>query len=129
MKHFIAFMTVLLLFSLLAACQEEQRSNAPLTDAQKLNLKLVNQDNVASYGAPPMIPAEHPIEIGEDLKQSENGGPICLDCHYNPDEEDVPQTLHPKRHNCIQCHIPAAAETAAADDFKVVNNFKKQIPK
>ncbi len=129
MKHLIAFMTILFLFSSLIACQGEEKSNAPLTDAQKLNLELVNQENVASFGAPPLIPADHPIEIGEDLLQSENGGPICLDCHYNPDEEDAPQTLHPKRHNCIQCHIPAAEETATADDFKVVNEFKKHIPK
>ena len=129
MKHIIAFMTLILLLTFLIACQEEERSNAPLTDAQKLNLELVTQANVASFGAPPLIPVDHPIEIGEDVLQTENGGSICLDCHYNPDEEDTPQTLHPKRHNCIQCHIPAAEETATAEDFKVVNEFKKHVPK
>ncbi len=39
MKHFIAFMSVLLLFTFLIACQGEEKSNAPLTEDQKLNLK------------------------------------------------------------------------------------------
>lgn len=129
MKHLIMFMTLLLLASFLVACQAEERSDAPLTDEQKLNLELVNQENVRVFGAPPLIPVDHPYEIGEDLKESENGGPVCLDCHYNEDEEDTPQTLHPKRHNCIQCHIPAVEETATADDFKVANDFEKHIPK
>ncbi len=128
MKHFIAFMTVLLLFAFLIACQGEQKNNAPLSDQQKLNLELVNQDNVAIYGTPPLIPEDHPIEIGEDFKETENGGSACLDCHANP-EEEAPQMRHPKRHNCIQCHIPAAAETATGDDFKVDNDFKKHVPK
>ncbi len=128
MKHFIAFMSVLLLLSMLIACQGEEKSNAPLTDEQKLNLELVTHDNVASFGAPPLIPAEHPIVIGDDVIASENGGEICLECHYNKDEVDVPQTLHPERHVCMQCHIPAAEETAEGDDFKVDNYFIKHVP-
>ncbi len=129
MKHIIVFMTLILLLTLMNACHGEQKSNDPLTEEQKLNLELVNQENVTIFGAPPLIPVDHPFEIGEDLLESENGGPICLDCHYSEDEEEAPQTLHPKRHNCIQCHIPAAEETATAEDFKVVNEFKKHVPK
>lgn len=129
MKNVAIPIALLLLVVMLIACQVEERSNAPLTDEQKLNLELVSKDNVALYGSPPLIPTEHPIEIGEDFKETENGGEACLECHNNKDEEDAPQTLHPDRHSCTQCHIPASEESATTEDFKVANSFEKHIPK
>jgi len=121
--------TVLLLMVTLIACQAvDERSAAPLTDEQKLNLELATQANVSSFGAPPLIPEDHPVVIGEDYNETEIGGELCLDCHDSADEEDTPQTLHPERRSCLQCHIVTAEESATADDFKVDNDFIKQIP-
>ena len=117
---------VMFLF-LLAACKEEpKKKNEPLTAKDSLNLKLVKNDNVALLGSPPMIPKDHPVEIGDDISLHQNGGQDCLDCHDDPEEEDAPQTLHPERHNCLQCHIPERDDIASEEDFKVDNVFKKE---
>jgi len=112
-------------------CEQHVRvSDKPLTAADSLNMKLVSHQNVASFGAPPMIPAEHPVVIGEDVEKSKNGGEACLECHSNTDMVDeVVQTQHPERNNCMQCHIPMAEESATAQDFRVENVFEKYQPK
>ena len=109
----------------LVACQ--QGVDTDLTEEQLLNVELASAENVAVYGSPPMIPADHPIVMNEDYSGFENGGNGCLECH-NSEDEDVPQTLHPDRHNCVQCHIEVTDETATADDFKVENDFEKYVP-
>ncbi len=122
--YFTLIVALLLLFS---ACEEKQKkSNEPLTAKDSLNLQLVKNDNVALLGSPPMIPKDHPVEIGDDIALHQNGGKDCLDCHNDPEEEDAPQTLHPERYNCLQCHIPDRNDIASEDDFKVDNVFKKE---
>ena len=123
MRALFLVLTVLLL---VVAC--EQEASGPLTEDQELNLRLAEAENVKSFGAPPMIPSGHSFEIGNDVAESENGGDVCLECHYADGEEDAPQTLHPERHNCLQCHIPDADETATEEDFKVENTFEKFVP-
>jgi len=123
MKQAIGLLILLLLFF---AC--EQKSNVALTDEQELNMQLAEQDNVASFGAPPMIPVDHPVEIGEDVSLYQNGGEDCLECHADDGDEDAPQTLHPERNNCLQCHIPQSDESATEKDFKVENAYIKHIP-
>ena len=121
-----AMILLLLLLVLVVGC--EQKSNKPLTEAQLAALDEAKQPNVALLGAPPMIPEDHPFDITEDISSFENGGQACLDCHDNKDEEDAPQTKHPERHNCLQCHIPITDETATDQDFSVENTFEKYVP-
>jgi len=119
-----------ILFVLIGCEQNVKVSDKPLTAADSLNLKLVTQAQVASFGAPPMIPQDHPVVIGEDINPSQNGGESCLECHHNSDmADDVTQTKHPERNNCLQCHIPVKEETATANDFQVDNTFQKYEPK
>ncbi len=119
MKKIILLLTVILL----ASCAKN--SDEKLTAQDSLKLKMVKQENVSLYGAPPLIPADHPVEVGEDVALHENGGEACLECHNSPDEEDAPQTLHPERNNCLQCHIPATDNPAEGDELSVENVFKK----
>ncbi len=115
------------LLLLVVAC--EQKSNEPLTEEQMLNLEQVTSENVSIYGAPPLIPLDHPVEIGEDVNQFENGGETCLECHNDVENDEAPQTGHPERNNCLQCHVTALDDDATMDDFKVENTFEKHIPK
>ncbi|UCH84111.1 MAG: hypothetical protein JSW50_00015 [Candidatus Latescibacterota bacterium] len=122
---------ILFLVVVLVGCQsggEPVGDTTALSENDQKNLELVAQDNVAYFGAPPLIPAEHSYVIGEDVMHHENGGPVCLDCHGSGDEEDAPQTRHPERHNCLQCHVPQAEETAGEKDFKMDNSFAKYQP-
>jgi nitrate reductase cytochrome c-type subunit len=112
---------------LVAGCQSGVKTTDLTEDDQK-KLKLVAQENVASFGAPPMVPAEHKFEIGSDIYSYENGGESCLDCHEDDSDEDVPQTSHPERHNCLQCHLPQRDDSATAADFQVDNVFTKYDP-
>lgn len=118
---------LLVLFVLVLGCQQKGE-NIPLTEAQQAALEEAKQPNVALLGAPPMIPEDHPFDITEDISSFENGGQACLDCHDNKDEEDAPQTKHPERYNCLQCHIPMSNESATDQDFTVENTFEKYIP-
>lgn len=122
----------IVLFTLLAAvfvgCQSGI-DTTDLTEDEQKKLLLVAQENVASFGAPPMIPPEHEFVIGEDIYGFENGGEPCLDCHGDESEEDIPQTSHPDRRNCLQCHLPQMDETAKGKDFLVGNTFDKFDPK
>ncbi|MFQ5602425.1 MAG: hypothetical protein ACE5HS_04085 [bacterium] len=113
------------------ACQQKTKvSNEPLTAADSLNLQLVLKEHVASFAAPPMIPQDHPVAIGEDIEQTLNGGEDCLECHNDPEQKDeIIQTLHPQRHNCLQCHLPVVEDSATDRDFKVANSFEKIQPK
>lgn len=118
---------VLLTVIVAAGCQSGA-GNGELTADEQKKLLWVAQENVASFGAPPLIPADHEFEIGSDVSAFENGGDVCRDCHADASEEDIPQTSHPERHNCLQCHVPQAPETAAGIDFKVENSFTKYDP-
>ena len=123
-----ARIVVVLLAAIVAAGCQSGAGNGDLTEDEQKKLMWVAQENVASFGAPPLIPAEHEFEIGSDVSAFENGGDVCLDCHADDSEDDAPQTSHPERHNCLQCHVPQAAETAAGDDFMVDNSFVKYDP-
>lgn len=118
---------VLLVVLLAVGCQS-QNDTAGLSDGDQKSLEMVAQANVTSFGAPPLIPLGHTIVIGEDVRLTENGGETCLDCHSNPDEDEAPQTSHPERYSCLQCHVPQAEETAQEGDFKVENTFIKYDP-
>ncbi|MCC7429747.1 hypothetical protein IT568_02770 [bacterium] len=119
----------LVLAGLFFACSEGQKTDKPLTSADSLNLKLVSQENVAYFGAPPLIPRNHIAVSGQSYAKSINGGQYCLDCHKSTVYKDeVPQTKHPERRNCVQCHIQDTSETATEHDFKVENLFKKYKP-
>lgn len=119
MKKLLIFVSVLAL----AACAKQ--SDEKLTAEDSLKLKLVKQENVSYLGAPPLIPADHPVEIGGDISLSSNGGEDCLECHNDPTEEDATQTLHPERVNCMQCHIQQAEDIAEESELKVENEFRK----
>jgi nitrate reductase cytochrome c-type subunit len=119
---------ILLLGLLLVMGCESKVQESDLSQEDQYKLELASHENVASFGAPPLIPADHDFVVGDDIAHYENGGQICLDCHHEPDEEEAPQTTHPERYNCLQCHVPARAETAGADDFKVENTFIKYTP-
>ena len=116
-----------MIVAVLLSCQTSVRE-VELTEGEKVSLARLSQENVVYFGAPPMIPRDHDFVIGEDIRLSENGGQDCLDCHYDPDEEDAPQTSHPERHNCVQCHLPLLDETAWENDFRVENTFEKYQP-
>ena len=122
-----AIVAILLAAFVAAGCQSGA-GNRDLTEDEQKKLLWVAQENVSSFGAPPLIPADHEFEIGSDVSAFENGGDVCRDCHADDSEKDIPQTSHPERHNCLQCHVPQAAETAAGIDFKVENNFTKYDP-
>jgi predicted CXXCH cytochrome family protein len=110
---------------LVAGCSE---STPSLTEAQQHSIELARADHVPSYGAPPMMPAEHPVVVFDDFESVSNGGETCLDCHGDPDNEEATLTTHPERNNCVQCHIAVTAETATDQDFRVENTFEKYIP-
>jgi nitrate reductase cytochrome c-type subunit len=112
---------------IVAGCQSGVKTG-DLTDDEQKKLAFVTKQNVASFGAPPMIPADHDFVVGEDIFGYENGGDACLDCHGDDSDEDIPQTSHPERHNCIQCHLPQLDDTSAEGDFKVDNSFTKYDP-
>ncbi len=124
-------MFLLLIAALCFGCQQKAKvSDQPLTAADSLNLQLVSKDYVISFAAPPMMPVDHPVDLGEDINHTQNGGQACLECHNDQDqaEEDVVQTLHPERHNCMQCHIQVMEETASNEDFRMENTFIKYQP-
>lgn len=123
-------LTVIIIAAVLAACgTSPEQGDLTLTPKDSLNLKLVKKENVASFSGPPMIPVDHPFAFDEDIYRYQTGGEACLDCHNNADEaEDIPQTQHPERHYCTQCHIVKAEETATAEDFHVENSFSKVDP-
>ena len=118
---------VVLAVLVMAACQSGVDSTN-LTEGEKKNLSFVDQENVAMYGGPPLIPANHDFVIGEDIDHFSNGGNDCLDCHNDESEEEATQTTHPERHNCLQCHVPQTEDTSIAGDFKVDNVFTKYKP-
>ncbi len=127
-KIFIGFGIVFLM--LFVACSKQDKEpTIPITETDQKNLELVEKDHVAFFGAPPMLPKTHP-SLGEHGHViTENGGKNCLDCHSTVREGiNIPQTSHPERKNCLQCHIPDNDETATKDDFKVDSNFKKYTP-
>ncbi len=118
--------SMIIVFVFAACTVQQSEETTALTALDSLNLKMLPKENVAVLGSPPLIPANHEVVIGEDVRFSVNGGAACLDCHGDEEQsEDVPQTLHPERHNCMQCHIPAAEESATEKDFKVENRFDK----
>ncbi len=117
----------LLIVFLTVACQEGvKKSDEPLTSLDSLNLQLVSQENVVLFASPPMIPVDHPFVVGEDMDMFQNGGDDCLDCHNDPDDDEATLTLHPERHNCVQCHIQDTEDFASEEDFKVENTFEKK---
>lgn len=119
MKRLLIFVSMLLL----ASCAKE--NNGELSSEDSLRLRLVKQENVSYFAAPPLIPAEHPVEMGVDIDMISNGGDDCLECHNDPEDEDAPQTLHPERFNCLQCHIPQREDIAEENELDVENEFKK----
>ncbi|MCK5126066.1 MAG: hypothetical protein KAR42_07405 [candidate division Zixibacteria bacterium] len=121
-----AVLLILMVLFLVVAC--DQKSSEPLTEDQKQALEQASANNVSLYGAPPLIPKDHPIEIGEDVSQFENGGEICLECHNDAENEEAPQTGHPERNNCLQCHVTELDDDATAEDFKIENTFEKHVP-
>jgi len=116
-------MVIIFIIFVYSCAQQDQKD---LTATDSLHIKMVTQENVAVLGGPPMIPVDHPVVIGEDVDKFSNGASTCLECHNDPDEEDAPQTMHPERNNCVQCHIPQAEETATEEDFMVENDFQKK---
>jgi nitrate reductase cytochrome c-type subunit len=112
--------------ALLLACN--QVCEEPLSEDQVAAAQSAQNENVASLGAPPMMPVEHPVIAGEDYDMSANGGEVCLECHNVEGEEEIPQTKHPERKNCVQCHLQATEEVDNEQDFKVGNDFKKYAP-
>ena len=119
---------LLIAMALLVIVACEQNNNEPLTMEQKQDLEQVTAENVSILGAPPLIPMDHPVEIGDDVSEYENGGEACLECHNDPENDEAPQTGHPERNNCLQCHVSESDDNATADDFKVENTFEKHIP-
>lgn len=124
---FLKFAAVALAAILIAGCQPGVET-ADLTEDEQKELAFVAKQNVSSLGAPPMIPADHDFVIGEDIYGFENGGDACLDCHADDSDEDTPQTSHPERHNCLQCHLPQLKDASSEDDFKANNEFIKYDP-
>ncbi len=118
---------VVLAVMTLVACQSGMDS-ANLTEDENKKLSFVDQENVAMFGGPPMIPASHEIVIGEDIDHFSNGGQDCLDCHYDESEEEATQTTHPERYNCLQCHVPQLKDDRLEGDFAVENGFDKYSP-
>lgn len=116
-----------LIVAAIVSCQTSGREVA-LSEDDEVSLARLSQENVAYFGAPPMIPLDHDFVVGEDIRLSQNGGQDCLDCHDDAEEEDAPQTSHPERYNCMQCHLPQLDETAWESDFKVDNTFQKYEP-
>lgn len=123
----LKIVTVAVAAAMVAGCQSGVQTTELSADQQK-KLRYVEQENVASFGAPPLIPEGHEIEIGTDVYHYENGGDACLACHADESEEDVPQTTHPERYNCLQCHVPQRGDSSTERDFKVDNTFTKYKP-
>jgi len=124
---FVRVVVVALAVVFAAGC-ESGVDTSELSGEEQKHLESLAGENVASFGAPPLIPVDHEFVIGEDIYHFENGGDACLDCHGDESEKDVPQTTHPERHNCLQCHVPQTVDTWAEGDFKVDNTFNRYDP-
>jgi NAD-dependent dihydropyrimidine dehydrogenase PreA subunit len=66
-------LTAIVVLSVLSACQQGV-DPADLTEDENRNLEFVDQENVAMYGATPMIPAGHDFVLYDDIARYANGG-------------------------------------------------------
>ena len=97
----------LLLAAGLGAAQEPKESSKQETQQEKQ--KPRTWPNRLYFGSPPTVPHE----VGEDFAQ-------CLVCH----EADSmgPETPHPTRIRCRQCHVKEQLEAQVDTDFRA-NTF------
>lgn len=65
---------------------------------------FIQQGQTASSKANVSVKNISPVEIPHTLVGREK---ICLSCHNGT--QGIPQTPHPDRTNCLQCHIPRSA--------------------
>ena len=100
----LVFSVVALITTGVSIAQEKKQETQPETQPR-------TRPNRLYFGSPPTVPHE----VGEDFSQ-------CLVCH---EADSVgPETPHPTRTRCRQCHVEAQVET----DFRASNFSGLPLP-